>query len=370
MRVFALALVSVCMAAPVAAQTVEIASLDEALTFARTGEGEGARLLAVMSYHDGAVEAVDLTLWAEGGDAIDLVNREGYDRVRDAIMLRSARVTVDAKNLVAPVALRSAHIAVGTNYRDHAEEANVKGGPFLFPKLVAPTGPQAAIPIGVGLLDYEAELCLVTLRPLGLKEKAAGGLILCNDVTDRAALLRHVDPADPESGAGFPEGKSAPGYLPVGDLFVVPRDAGAFARGLTLTLNVNGQTRQRARVDLWIWDLDRILNEARAARGRAWAYWEGTARLPFDADGALPERTMILAGTPAGTVFNGFDWSDYAMGVVDWTLSGFKGKASRAVIERYIARMKKAKAYLRPGDVVTIESAKLGRLSNRVEPAR
>jgi 2-keto-4-pentenoate hydratase/2-oxohepta-3-ene-1,7-dioic acid hydratase in catechol pathway len=370
MRILALAFLSACMAAPVAAQTVDIAPLDEALTFARTGPsegtGEGARLLAVMSYKNGDVEAVDLTAWAEGGDAIDLVNREGYDRVREAIMLRSARFTFDADSLVAPVSLRAAHIAVGTNYRAHAEEANVKGGPFLFPKLVAPTGPRASIPFGDGLLDYEAELCLVAMRPLGLKEKAAGGLILCNDVTDRAALLRHVDPDRPESGDGFPEGKSAPGYLPVGDLFVVPRDLDAFARTLSLTLEVNGSARQSARVDLWIWDLDRILTEARAARGRTWPYWEGTARLPFDGDGALPERAMILAGTPAGTVFNGFDWSDYAGGLWRWTLSGFKGPASRAVIERYIARMKKAKAFLQPGDIVTIETEKLGRLENVV----
>lgn len=367
------ALLALCLAAagfPAVAQTVAIAPLDEALTFARTGEGADARLLAVMSYRNGAVEAVDLTAWAEGGDAIDLVNREGYERIKQAIELRSARFTFKSDALTAPVALRAAHIAVGVNYRAHGEEANVKGGPFLFPKLVAPTGPRATIPAGKGLLDYEVEICLVTMRALALDEKAAGGLVLCNDVTDRAALLRHIDPNDPESGAGFPEGKSAPGYLPVGDLFVVPRDLAAFASGLEFSLSVNGKMRQAAPVALWIWDFDRILTESRAARGRAWPFWEKTARLPFGADGALPERTMILAGTPAGTVFNGFVWTDYAQGVAGWALSGFKGPVSRAVIERYIARMQKAKAYLQPGDVVTIEAGRMGRLENTVAEAK
>lgn len=356
-------------AAPMAAgaQSVAIAPLEEALTFARTGEGAEARLLAVMAYRDGAIEAVDLAAWAEGGDAIALLNREGYDRVKQAIERRSARVTVKASALTAPIDLRAAHIAVGTNYRAHAEEANVKGGPFLFPKLVAPTGPRADIPAGKGLLDYEAELCLVTTRPLSLGDKAAGGFVLCNDVTDRAALLRHVDPDDPESGKGFPEGKSAPGYLPVGDLFVAPRDLDTFAKGLTLTLSVNGAERQRASVALQIWSFDRILTEAQAARGRVWPFWKETARLPFDGNGALPERTMILGGTPAGTVFNGFAWSDYAFGAAGWALSGFKGPAARAVIERYIARMKKAGGYLQPGDVVTIEAGWMGRLENTVQ---
>lgn len=366
-------LAALCLAAAIAApcasaQTIAIAPLDEALTFARTGEGADARLLAVMSYDEGAVQAVDLTTWADRADPIDLINRQGYARVRQVIEERNARLTFPVSALGQPVDLRDAHIAVGTNYRAHAEEANVDGGPFLFPKLVAPTGPHAPIPLRNGALtDYEVELCLVTLRTLPADEAASGGLVLCNDVTDRAALLRHIDPSNPESGKGFPEGKSAPGYLPVGDLFVVPKDLRAFLRGLEFSLKVNGEQRQKSEIELWIWDFDRILIEARKARGRAWPYWDKTARLPVAQDGSVPERTLILAGTPAGTVFNGFDWSDYAMGALDWARSGFKGPAARSVVERYIARMPKAGAYLKPGDIVVIEANRLGRLENRVE---
>lgn len=369
MRNMAAIFLAATLAAPCAsAQRIAIAPLDEALTFARTGEGADARLLAVMAYEDGAIEAVDLTAWADGADPVELINREGYASVRQMIEERDARFVFPANALGQPVDLRDAHIAVGTNYRAHAEEANVDGGPFLFPKLVAPTGPRSPIPLRKGALtDYEVELCLVTLRTLSADDKASGGLVLCNDVTDRAALLRHIDPGNPESGKGFPEGKSAPGYLPVGDLFVAPKDLSAFLRGLEFSLTVNGEMRQKSAVELWIWDFDRILTEARKARGRAWPYWEKTARLPVAADGSVPERTLILAGTPAGTVFNGFDWSDYAMGALDWALSGFKGPAARAVVERYIARMSKAGAYLNKGDLVVIEANRLGRLENRVE---
>ncbi|MBY0423320.1 MAG: fumarylacetoacetate hydrolase family protein [Parvularculaceae bacterium] len=360
-------LLAAAAASPAAGESVVVAPFEEALTFAVSVDGAEKRLIAVTRYDKGVVEGVDLTQDAQGGDAIDLVNRTGYDALRAAIESRSARVTVAAASLAAPARLGDAHVAVGANYRAHAEEANVKDGPFLFPKLVAPTGPRAPIPWKAGgLLDYEVELCLVALRPIGPTDKAAGGLILCNDVTDRAALLRHVDPAAPSSGKGFPEGKSAHGFLPVGDLLVVPRDLGAFARSLTLSLSVNGKVRQDARADLWVWDFDRILNEARARRGEVWPYWSKTAALPFAADGSLPERTLILAGTPAGTIFESFAWTDYAGGVWRWLTSGMKGPVARAVIETYIARQTRAKAYLQPGDVVAIRVDRMGTLVNTV----
>ena len=359
----------VCAAsAPVAAQTIAIAPLDEALTFAATGEGAARRVLAVTSYRDGVVEAVDLGSEEVAGDAVDRLGAEGYDALRTRIATASTRVVVNAADLVTPVRLAAHHIAVGTNYRAHAEEANVEGGPFLFPKIVAPTGPRAPIPLRKGALtDYEVELCLVTLAPLPAETRAAqGGLILCNDVTDRAALLRHVDAARPQSGRGFPEGKSAPGYMPVGDLFVAPRDVASFAATLHLTLSVNGETRQSAPVALWIWDFDRILEEARAGWRREWPYWNGVARLPVGEDGVIPARTMLLAGTPAGTVFDGFGWTDYVGGLWTWGLGGFRGPASRRVIEAYIARATKDGGYLRRGDVVSIEVDRMGTLRNVV----
>ena len=191
------------------AGSIEIAPLAEALTFAR----EGSRILAVTSYVDGRIGAVDLSHLAAmaDDDAIDLVDRLGYDALRSEIERASAHVACDAAELDVPVDLRGVHVAVGTNYRDHAAEATVKGGPFLFPKIVTPTSSRASIPAGRALLDYEVELCLVPLGPIAPGEDAAGGLILGNDVTDRAALLRLVDPRRPASGRGFTTGKSAPG---------------------------------------------------------------------------------------------------------------------------------------------------------------
>ena len=344
--------------------TLEIAPLGEALTFARTGEGQ---ILAVTAYREGRLTGVDLSgLAASGEDPIDLVNRLGLEAVTVAVRAGSPVIEVAAAELDLPVRLSDQHIAVGTNYREHAEESAVTGTPFLFPKCVQPTGPRAGIPAGTGLLDFEVELCLVPLTPLGAEAPPQGGLILGNDVTDRAVLMRGVDLKDPQSGRGFTDGKSAPGYLPVGDLFVVPRDLSAFVARLTLQLSVNGVERQRAPVTDWIWDLDEILRRARDKREASWSWREGTARLAFTADGAIPARTLIMAGTPAGTVFQGVPAGDRRSGVLRWIVSGFRRSVVQHVIAAYVARCTAESTYLQPGDVVTIRVDRLGALTNRV----
>lgn len=343
-----------------------IAPPGEALTFAR---GLTGQTIGVLSYQDDHVTGVDLSalILSAGEDAVDLVNRLGYEAVSAAILGGQPSVTLPVSELDIPIRLTDAHIAVGTNYAEHAAESAVTGSPFLFPKLVTPTGSRADIPSAAGLVDFEAELCLVPMQPLGLTDPAGGGLILGNDVTDRALLMRGVDLKDPQSGRGFTDGKGAPGYLPVGDLFVVPRDLDAFVAGLTLQLSVNGQERQRARVTEWIWDLTEILNRARAKRETVWSWREGEARLAFTHDGAIPARTLIMAGTPAGTIFQGVPGKDRRSGLLRWILSGFRGSVVPHVIAAYIARSQAQKTYLQPGDQVTIQVDRLGTLSNRVK---
>jgi len=60
-----------------------------------------------------------------------------------------------------------------------------------------------------------------------------------------------------------------------------------------------------------------------AASGRA-------ARLPFDADGFIPERTLILTGTPGGTVFKGIYPSAYVRGGLAWLAGGWKTRSNKA----------------------------------------
>ena len=342
---------------------MKIAALDQALTFARTS----GKLIAVRAIANGRVTGTDITsLATTGEDPISLVNRQGYDSVRTQIEAIVATTEVADADLIMPVDLTDAHIAVGTNYREHAKESAVEGDPLLFPKLVTPTSWRAKVQAGAALLDFEVELCLVTMKPLGLNEPATGGLILGNDFTDRATLLRKVDTSNPQSGRGFTSGKSAPGFLPVGNLFVVPRDLKAFVARLTLQLSVNGIERQRAPATDWIWDLDEILRQTRLKKDVTWEWTNGTARLPFTPDGAIPARTLIMAGTPAGTIWQGPGRQDFAFGALDMVLSAFTKPIVKCVIERYIARARRDAFYLKPGDRVTINVDNLGALENTV----
>lgn len=350
------------------AETIAIAPVEEALTFARIRAGAVHRIIAVTSYRDGRIGGADLTALAAGPDedAIDLVNRLGYAALEAEIVKSKNRVDAAVSDLDVPIGLRDAHIAVGTNYREHANESTVKGGPFLFPKMVIPTSSRAPVPAGEALLDYEVELSLVTMTPLAANDGPAGGLILCNDFTDRALLMRHIDPRNPQSGRGFTTGKSAPGYLPVGNLFVVPRDLESFVSKLTLQLSVNGAERQYGAATDWIWNFHDILREARQGRGTRWAYRGGEVRLPFDSDGAIPARTMLMAGTPAGTVFQGLSAADYFLGIRDFLLRGGRKPVIACLIDRYVARARAKRSYLQPGDRVDIRVDFLGALSTPV----
>jgi 2-keto-4-pentenoate hydratase/2-oxohepta-3-ene-1,7-dioic acid hydratase in catechol pathway len=350
---------------------VEIAPLDAALTFARTEVGGEPRVIAVTGYDDGVVTGVDLTTALGRGvrDPIDALRVDGWEALRDRVVAARDSVTqVPGRELVTPVDLRAHHVAAGTNYAEHAGEADVTDGPFLFAKIVEPTAPRAQVSRGGGLLDYEVELAFVTLASLAEGERpAALGLVLCNDYTDRATLLRHVDPWNPTSGKGFTTGKSFPGYLPVGDLFVVPRDVRAFIAALELRLWVNGELRQQASVSRQIWDLDRLLAETWARRGVTWDHRGGVVSL-LSPEKTIPDRTLLMSGTPGGTVFKGVSTGTRLRGTLAWLLGGWDLSLPARVVETYVREARDAARYLQPGDRVTIHADRLGVIENVVVP--
>ncbi|MEQ9144491.1 MAG: fumarylacetoacetate hydrolase family protein [Parvibaculaceae bacterium] len=343
-----------------------VAGREDALTFARFQSAAGRHLMLVSSYEAGKVTGIDLTalLGAEMDDPITVYRTLGYDAL--AAMEGPAIVT-DVDRLVLPVDLTASHIAAGTNFPAHAEEASVDEGPFLFAKEVTPTAFNAPIPAAPGvLLDYEVELCVVALKtfPVDTPPDRAG-LMMCNDVTDRASLMRHLDPFDVASGKGFTTGKSAPGYLPVGSLFVIPRDLRAFMPGIELRLYRNGELAQSARQSQAIWDFDEILNQARLRADIRWDYQDRKVGLPLP-NGEVPARTAILAGTPDGTIFAGIDTMAMVMGSVDWLLGGWDRSIAYWIVERQIARAAAEGQYLQPGERVQIRADFLGELNNPI----
>lgn len=356
------------VADPAELQSVAIADPSDALTFARA-EAEGARrLVAVARYQAGRVEGVDLTaaLGRDVADPIRVFLDEGYDALRAIVEDETRpRITIPASELIIPVDLGDHHIAAGTNYAEHAGDAGTEV-PFLFPKLVQPTGPYAPIVAGEGLLDYEAEVAWVTIEPLA--EGASPpfmGIVLANDYTDRETLMRHVDPRNIESGKGFATGKSFPGYLPVGNLFAVARDFRAFTADLGLRLYVNGRLRQKAAASEMIWNFDRIVAETWARRAVRWEHRGERVSLLGESE-VIPDRTLILSGTPHGTVFAGIRPRHVAAGLARWLAGGWSQPIPNRVIDAYIEDARSAGAYLKRGDEVVIHADRLGVIRNRV----
>lgn len=355
---------------------LEIAPPEEALTFARSyHNGMPDTLLLVTHYDTETVTGIDMSqaLGRPVFDPIILYQALGREAILDALKVipESAAISVPTHTLGMPVGLGGHHIAAAANFKAHADDAEVEDGPFLFAKKVQPTPWNAPIPAGDALLDYEAELCFVPLRDFpAVRPSKTFGLILCNDVTDRARLLQNVDASNVRSGRGFLEGKSAPGYLPVGNLFVIPTDARAFANALTLWLAVNGETRQEAPVSQMVWSLDDILLETEGIKSRRWMFAgkNGVIEaigLPLE-NGRVPARAMILSGTPAGTVFEGIRPLHKVRGVLDYILGGWSRGPAYWVAKRYIAEEQTLGRYLKAGDRVHIRVDRMGELQNPV----
>jgi 2-keto-4-pentenoate hydratase/2-oxohepta-3-ene-1,7-dioic acid hydratase in catechol pathway len=345
---------------------VAIADLDTALTFARTGNDRTRRTLAVTEYRGGTVRGVVLG----AKDPIDLVNQLGYDALREKVRTapEDARVALPASSLVAPVDLADRHVAAATNFPEHAGDAGVEDGPFLFAKLVRPTGPYDPVPAGNALLDYEVEVAWVTLAPLAPGgDPPLLGLVLANDFTDRDTLLRRLDPWDVASGTGFATGKSFPGFLPIGNLFVVPRDHRRFVADLELRLWVDGKLRQRSAATEMVWDFDEIVARTYAWKDRRWDHRGASVSLLGDSE-VIPARTLLLSGTPHGTIFDGLRARHYVGGLASWVFGGWSQSVPDNVVAAYIADARSAGAYLRPGNRVAIHVDHMGVLANPIAP--
>ena len=351
---------------------VNIAAPSQALSFARFENNGQPALMLVGSYRDSLVQGKDIsTLFGEYiEDPVNLLQKHTYEEIQLAASDNSTLkvIEVPVSELLMPVALTDDHIAAGTNFPAHAEEATVEDGPFLFPKRVVPTNARSSLSSGKGLLDFEVELCFVAIDTVSLSSKQGRvGLLLCNDFTDREKLMHHLDAFDVTSGKGFTTGKSAPGFLPVGNLFVVPKDHRAFSEPLKLKLYHNGELVQQATQSDAIWNFDELLEQIKLRSETSWEYQGEQVSLAVDEETISP-RTAILAGTPDGTLFKGLPVKFQALGALDWVLGGWDKPLPYWIVGRYVANAKAEKIYLQPGDKVDIQVDGLGEMTTSITP--
>jgi len=203
----------------------------------------------------------DLRLLLEGGQGL-------LDRARDLDVKRSATVPLKSVVLLAPIPNPSKFLAIGTNYKKHAAEAEAAGfkvpnAQVWFNKQVscinAPFG-DVHLPSVSDKLDYEVELCVVIGKrcrhvPASDARSVIAGYMVANDFTVRDWANRSPT---------MTIGKSFDTHGPLGPWITTDDDV-ADPHDLMLRLFVNGELRQEESSGGMIHDIYQQIAELTAA---------------------------------------------------------------------------------------------------------
>jgi 2-keto-4-pentenoate hydratase/2-oxohepta-3-ene-1,7-dioic acid hydratase in catechol pathway len=167
-----------------------------------------------------------------------------------ALRFTGKRAPLADCRLLAPV-IPSKVIAIGLNYRDHAEEMGqaLPEEPLMFLKPgTAVIGPGDAIrkPPECQRLDHEGELAVVVGGLVRAADRATAeasilGYTVGNDVTARDLQIKDIQ---------WTRGKGFDTFCPLGPWIETDIDA----TGLDLEVRVNGETRQRSNTKNLIFD--------------------------------------------------------------------------------------------------------------------
>jgi 2-keto-4-pentenoate hydratase/2-oxohepta-3-ene-1,7-dioic acid hydratase in catechol pathway len=195
-----------------------------------------------------------------GTPAVSELANDAYIDSVAAAVADGALPTVDTGGIdrLAPVPEPGKIVAVGLNYRDHAEEQDeeIPDSPLLFSKApTSVTNPGAPIvhPSGIDQVDYEVELAAVIGRTArnvdaaDAREYVAGYTVL-NDVSARDAQF--------DDGQFF-RGKSYDTFAPMGPALVTgesfdPHTADVRTR-------VDGDVKQDSSTEQFIFDIDEVV---------------------------------------------------------------------------------------------------------------
>ncbi|QTX04425.1 fumarylacetoacetate hydrolase family protein [Agromyces archimandritae] len=229
------------------------------MKLARYRIGDGPALVGRVDLGDAGDRITELTGTAGIGTSL----REILPRLAElkpAILAAAGRThpLADA-TLLAPIDDPQKYLAIGMNYKEHAEEARAAGIPtptnqLWFNKQVsAITGPYDPIvrPAVSEQLDYEIELGVVIgrrCRHVGRDDARSviAGYLVADDVSVRDWLQKR--------SPTFTLGKSFDTHGPIGP-WLTSDDEIADPHALGMRLSVNGEVRQDWRTDDMIYDI-------------------------------------------------------------------------------------------------------------------
>ncbi|HUF54223.1 MAG TPA: fumarylacetoacetate hydrolase family protein [Dehalococcoidia bacterium] len=279
------------------------------VTFTQKGDTRVGALTA-----DGGV--ADLTPAGLPQTMVELLSRpDSMDLAKEAIHHAAVIPAADVQ-IEAPVPSPPKVLAIGLNYRDHAEEsgAQIPAKPVVFAKMptcIVGPGHPVYMPRVSMALDYEAELCFVvgkTARYVKAEDAAQyiAGYTIGNDVSVRDWQFHSPT---------WMMGKSFDTHGPIGPAIVTPDEFDPGNAGIRFFVN-NGM-KQKSNTDHLIFSIGEIIEYLSA----------GFTLEPGD---------VVFTGTPAG-----------------------------------IGGAKRPPEFLKVGDVMRVEIDDLGVLENTVteEPA-
>lgn len=360
--------------------TTEVAPLagvilppEVALTLAQTREADGrARTLLVRSQAGDTVQALDLTALGAplGADALDALAAVDEARLRAALAATGATRLYGVGNLMPAGGSSDRHLASGGNFPEHAEETDL-GAVFNFPKFGSATGPYTTVENRPGdILDYEVEICMRMdrdVRSVADFDAAKKGFFLCSDFSERATMLRLLDPKNVSSGRGFTDAKSRADYYPTGPFLVVPRDWKSFVKTERITTKVNDKLRQDARGGEMTLDFRAL--SAKALKDHAKSFPYQGKEVPLLDGPVIPKGSAVMSGTSEGVIFVPPGGGDIARGVASYIFTGgwLRGqKPMKAVVQSYAKHELASGRYLGAGDTVRQESSSMGSLEVKV----
>ncbi len=230
---------------------------------------------------------------------------------------RAWRVTSDVVQgkILSPIQ-PTAIFCIGLNYRRHAEEtrASIPDWPVLFmksPQAVQNPGDPIQLPryLASNQVDYECELAVVLGKNAKnvRREEALDfvlGFTCANDVSARDWQIKR-------GGTQWCRGKSFDTFCPLGPLIVTPEEIGN-PNALAISTEINGERLQDWNTGDMIFPVPELIE-----------FLSGST--------TLPAGSVILTGTPHG-----------------------------------VGMAREPRRWLQPGDVVTVEIEKIGKLINPV----
>ena len=345
-----------------------LAELSEAITLAQYKSGDGAiATLLVESYDGELVTGIDLTDLGAPRDDDPFAVLAFFDDIKSELAMAKPveRTTVSMDKLLPTGPTGSQHLGIGTNFPEHAEEAQ-SSSVFNFPKFGTATPARTFVSAqDNGLLDYEIELCMRFDRPIASLadfDAAVKGIFLCGDFTDRIKLLRLIDLDNFDSGYGFSDAKSGPDFFPSGPFLVVPQDWKSFVSDTRMITHMNDHQRQDARGHEMTLDFRALTEKVLGDMEKARFYYQGDY-FKLAPNGRIEQDMTLMSGTSEGVIFTTPRRHDYIEIMIGYVLKGgpFSGQGFMDMAtEIFIGNERAGGHFLKSGDIVHYQASHLG----------